>query len=65
MADHPEGLDLSREQALLVVCSTQVCSWTMTIEHYISHAMSDQQASPKLALEGLIHRVRRQLNVLK
>ena len=26
MADHPEGLDLSREQALLVVCSTQVCA---------------------------------------
>jgi hypothetical protein len=24
MADHPRGLDLSREQALLVVCSTQV-----------------------------------------
>ena len=24
MADHPQGLDLSREQALLVVCSTQV-----------------------------------------
>ncbi len=24
MADHPEGLDLGREQALLLVCSTQV-----------------------------------------
>lgn len=24
MADHPQGLDLSRKQALLVVCSTQV-----------------------------------------
>ena len=24
MADHPEGYDLSKEQAVLVVCSTQV-----------------------------------------
>ena len=24
MADHPEGVDLSNEQAVVVVCSTQV-----------------------------------------
>lgn len=27
MADHPEGADLSKEQAVVIVCSTQVCPW--------------------------------------
>lgn len=27
MADHPEGADLSKEQAVVVVCSTQVWPW--------------------------------------
>ena len=36
MADHPDGLDLSLEQALLVVCSTQVASHPFRNQHSVS-----------------------------